>query len=73
MQELSKWDFPKAQCHGIVTWDLLITWLASSWMENFTPSSEEKDAMGDSVPDVSTMLRTVSHKSEKVWETKTQL
>lgn len=29
--------------------------------------------MGDRVPDVSTMLRTVPLKSEKAWEIRTQL
>lgn len=54
------------------TCDLLITWLASSWMENFTPNSEEKELMGDKVPDVSTMLCTEPLKSEKAWEVRTQ-
>lgn len=35
-----------------------MTWLASNWMENFTPSSEEKEPIGDRVPDVSTMVFT---------------
>lgn len=50
-----------------------MTWLASSWMEKFTPSSEEKEAMGDRVPDVSTMLLTESLKSEKAWAMQTQI
>lgn len=58
--------------HVWSTWDLLITWLASSWMVNFTPSSEEKEAMGDRVPDVNTMLLTESLKSEKAWAMQTQ-
>lgn len=58
--------------HVWLTWDLLITWLASSWMENFTPSSEEKEAMGDRVPDVNTMLLTESLKSENAWKMQTQ-
>lgn len=41
-------------------------------MENFTPSSEEKEAMGDRVPDVNTMLLTESLKSEKAWAMQTQ-
>lgn len=48
-----------------LTWDLLMTWLASSWMENFTPSSEEKEPMGDRVPEVNTMVFTEPLKSEK--------
>lgn len=47
-----------------MTCDLLITWLASSWMENLMPSSEEKEPMGERVPEVSTILRTESLKSE---------
>lgn len=58
--------------HVWLTWDLLITWLASSWMENFIPSSEEKEAMGDRVPDVNTMHLTESLKSEKAWAMQTQ-
>lgn len=58
--------------HVWLTWDLLITWLASSWMENFTPSSEEKEAMGDRVPDVNTMLLTESLKSENAWKMQAQ-
>lgn len=54
-----------------LTWDFLITWLASSWMENLTPSSEEKEPMGDRVPDVSTMVFTEPLKSEKAWEIQT--
>ena len=34
------------------TCDSGMTWLASSWMGNATPSSEEKELMGDKVPDV---------------------
>lgn len=50
--------------HGQFTWEFRITWFASSWMENFTPSSEEKESMGESVPDVRTIVLT-SFKSEK--------
>lgn len=42
-----------------------MTWFASSWMENFTPSSEEKEPMGDRVPEVNTMVFTEPLKSEK--------
>lgn len=49
-----------------------MTWLASSWMENFTPSSEEKEAIGDRVPDVNTIVFTESLRSEKVWAMQTQ-
>lgn len=52
-----------------LTWDLLMTWLASSWMENFTPSSEEKEPMGDRVPEVNTMVFTQPLRSEKAWGT----
>ena len=48
-----------------------MTWLASSWMENLTPSSEEKELMGDSVPEVRTMVRTQSLRSEKACYTHT--
>lgn len=41
-------------------------------MENFTPSSEEKEAIGDRVPDVNTIVLTESLKSEKVWVMQTQ-
>lgn len=51
----------------------MITWLASNWMENFTPSSEEKEPMGDRVPDVSTMLFTEPLKSEKALEIQIQI
>lgn len=44
-----------------------MTWLASSWMLNVTPSSDEKDLIGDSVPDVRTMVRTLSLISEKAY------
>lgn len=50
----------------------MITWLASSWMENFTPSSEEKESMGDRVPEVNTMLCTDPLRSEKALEVQTQ-
>lgn len=49
---------------GVLTWDLLMTWLASSWIENLRPSSEEKDIMGERVPEVSTILCTTVLKSE---------
>lgn len=65
--------FLETQCHGQLTWDLLITWLASSWMENSTPSSEANEPMGDRVPDVKTMLRTDPLKSEKAWKTQTHI
>ena len=32
-----------------------MTWEASSWMTNLTPSSEEKEVMGERVPEVRTM------------------
>jgi len=41
-------------------------------MENFTPSSEEKEPMGERVPDVSTMLCTDPLRSEKAWEIQTR-
>lgn len=41
-----------------------MTWLASSWMENLRPSSEEKDPMGERVPEVSTMLCAAVPRSE---------
>ena len=51
-----------------VTWDFLMTWLASSWMGKLAPSSEEKESMGESVPEVSTMLCTEPLRSEKAWQ-----
>lgn len=45
-----------------------MTWLASSWMLNVTPSSDEKDFRGDSVPDVRTMVRTLLLISEKAYK-----
>lgn len=50
-----------------LTWDLPMTWLASSWMGKLMPSSEEKESMGERVPEVSTMLRTESLRSEKAF------
>lgn len=41
-------------------------------MENFTPSSEEKESMGDRVPEVNTMLCTDPLRSEKALEVQTQ-
>lgn len=49
-----------------------MTWLASSWIENLTPSSEEKEPIGDRVPEVSTMLRTDLLRSEKACVTHTK-
>lgn len=45
-----------------------MTWLASSWMLKVTPSSDEKDFRGDSVPDVRTMVRTLLLISEKAYK-----
>lgn len=41
-----------------------MTWLASIWIGNLIPSSEEKDAIGDSVPDVKTIQRASEPISE---------
>lgn len=49
---------------GEFTCEFRITWFASSWIENFTPSSEENESIGESVPDVRTIVLT-SFKSEK--------
>ena len=49
-----------------------MTWLASSWIGNLIPSSEEKDAIGDSVPDVRTIHRVWEPISEKTCESKKQ-
>lgn len=46
------------------TCDFWIMWFASNWIENFTPSSEENESIGESVPDVRTIVLT-SLKSEK--------
>lgn len=45
-----------------------MTWPASSWMLNVTPSSDENDFRGDSVPDVRTMVRTLLLISEKAYK-----
>lgn len=47
-----------------------MTWLASNWMENLMPSSEEKEPIGERVPEVSTILRTDSLRSEKAFQQK---
>lgn len=49
----------------ILTCELLMTWLASSWIVNVTPSSDEKDFIGDKVPDVKTIVHTLPLISEK--------
>lgn len=53
---------------SILTCELAMTWLASSWIGNWIPSSDEKDAIGDSVPDVRTIHRVWEPISEKTWE-----
>lgn len=55
------WEPPK----NILTCELLMTWLASSWIVNVTPSSDEKDFIGDNVPDVKTIVKTLPLISEK--------
>lgn len=45
-----------------------MTWLASSWIVNVTPSSDEKDFIGDNVPDVKTIAQTLPLISEKAYK-----
>ena len=47
-----------------------MTWLASSWIGNLTPSSDEKDAMGDNVPEVRIIQRVWEPSSEKTLKNK---
>lgn len=42
------------------TWDLSMTWAASNLIGNSAPSSDWKDSMGDSVPDVKITERRLS-------------
>lgn len=52
----------------ILTCELLMTWLASNWIVNVTPSSDEKDFIGDNVPDVKTIVQTLPLISEKAYK-----
>lgn len=51
-----------------LTCELLMTWLASNWIVNVTPSSDEKDFIGDNVPDVKTIVQTLPLISEKAYK-----
>lgn len=61
----TKRDFKKKKK---LTCELLMTWLASSWIVNVTPSSDEKDFIGDNVPDVKTIVQTLPLISEKAYK-----
>lgn len=53
--------------HNIAqTCELAITWFASSWIGNLTPSSDEKVSIGDRVPEVRMMQRACEPSSEKI-------
>ena len=45
-----------------------MTWLASSWIVNVISSSDEKDFIGDNVPDVKTIAQTLPLISEKAYK-----
>ena len=62
LRETSKKKKKKLTC------ELLMTWLASSWIVNVTPSSDEKDFIGDNVPDVKTIVQTLPLISEKAYK-----
>ena len=47
------------------TCELATTWLASKWIGNFTPSSDEKVAIGERVPEVRIIQRASEPSSEK--------
>ena len=56
-------DWPQSD----LTWDLWITWLASSWIGKFTPNSDANEVIGERVPEVKMIDLTSLPKSENAY------